>query len=134
MTTTQEGSLWLANAEELTALECSTLLGGGFWCDVGNWFSSIGEWSDRFIASLNRQLAEIDNGYYYEILVPDKSTIAGALTTAFENPDNQLANGQDVVDFALDTFVVGAGFNTLEWWGEAVGQAAGEATYGPPGG
>lgn len=129
MTTTQEGSLWLANAEELTALECSTLLGGGFWCDVGNWFDNALDWADRFIASLDRQLGGAD--YYSDVLLPDRSTIAGALATALENPGNQLANGQDVVDFALDTWVVGAGFNTLEWWGEAVGQAAGEATYGP---
>jgi hypothetical protein len=132
MTTTQEGSLWLANAEELTALECSTLMGGGFWCDVGSWFADVWEWSGRFFDSLDRQLA--GSNYNHEVLLPDRSTIAGALITAYENQGNQFANGQDVVDFALDTWVVGAGFNTLEWWGEAVGQAAGEATYGPPGG
>lgn len=32
----------------------------------------------------------------------------------------------------VDGYVIGVGLNTIEWWGTAIGTAAGEATYHVP--
>lgn len=133
MTTTHEGGLWLANAEELTALECSTLMGGGFWCDVGNWIGDVDDWFGRFVESLDRQLT--GTNYYAEIGIPDAGSIAdGMLGLIAESGTPNWTSLQDFVDSVLDVYVVGVGIETLEFWGGAVGTAAADATYSPPGG
>jgi len=102
-------------------------MGGGFWCDIGNWFSAASSWTGSFFNSLNDYL--VRNNYAENVFAIDRGIFASELAAVIESQPTTALEGAITL---FEGYAIFAGWNTLEYWGEAVGTAAAEATFAPP--
>lgn len=76
--------------------------------------------------SLDNYLAT--NNYIDNVIMPDANTVAGELLAVIEaNPSSLTLVG--VSTMLVEGYIIGVGLNTIEYWGTALGTAAGEAVY-----